>query len=142
MMKVSTKSSYGIRALADVGRQPEGTPVQLATIAERQNIPLPFLEQIFSKLRRAGLVESVRGPRGGYKLAKPPKKISFADIITALEGPLESIICITPENKSAHCHDKGGCDNRHVCNEVEGSFTEILTHNTLDSLLRQPSHHH
>lgn len=138
---MSTKSSYGIRALADLGRQAGASPVQLATVAERQNIPLPFLEQIFSKLRRAGLVESVRGPRGGYKLAKPPKKISFADIITALEGPLESIICITPENKSANCHEEGGCENRHVCNEVEESFAQILTHNTLDSLLRQPTQH-
>ncbi len=135
MMKVSTKSTYAIRALLQLGREPQDSPVRLARIAERQKIPLPYLEQIFSKLRRAGLVTSIRGPQGGYRLAKKPADISMRDIIAALEGPMVPVLCSMPENHSSDCHETEGCLSRFLCNELDGELSRILSRNTLSSLL-------
>lgn len=137
MLKVSTKSTYAIRALIQLGRESKESLVRLSRIAERQHIPLPFLEQIFSKLRRAGLVESVRGPQGGYKLAKQPADISLRDIITCLEGPMAPVLCSMPENHSPNCHEIEGCLSRLVCNELDGELERILSRNTLGTLLGQ-----
>jgi Rrf2 family transcriptional regulator, cysteine metabolism repressor len=134
MMKVSTRSTYAIRALVYLGRNTSEGPVRLATIAEKQRIPLPYLEQIFSKLRRAHLVEAVRGPQGGYKLARVPGEISLADIIRSLEGPIEPVLCSMPENRAPDCHDVDGCISRHICSELDGELTRVLTRNTLKTL--------
>jgi Rrf2 family protein len=108
--------------------------MRLPDIAERQHIPLPYLEQIFSKLRRAGLVEAVRGPQGGYTLARKPGDISLADIISVLEGPIEPILCSMPENRHPHCHEEDGCASRTLCNELDGELKRILSRNTLGTL--------
>ena len=137
MLKVSTKSTYAIRALTDLARQSVERPVRVSTIAERQGIPLPFLEQIFSKLRKAGLIEAVRGPQGGYKLSRTPDAITLAEIISVLEGPLEPVLCSMPENRSPQCHDVEGCVSRTLCNELDGALFGILEKNTLGSLVGQ-----
>ncbi len=135
MMKVSTKSTYAIRALVDLARSSQEHPERLASIADRQNIPLPFLEQIFSKLKNAGLVQAVRGPQGGYTLAKKPDDVSLADIVTVLEGPIEPVLCSQPHNKSENCHQVDGCMSRHVCSELDGAVYQILASNTVGKLL-------
>lgn len=135
MMKISTKSTYAIRALLQLARESPDKPVCLPHLAEQQHIPLPYLEQIFSKLRRAGLVESIRGPQGGYKLAKSPAEISFETIITALEGPLAPVLCSMPENRSPQCHEVDGCLSRVLCNELDGELSRILSRNNLSSFL-------
>ena len=82
-MKLSTKGRYAMVALADIALQPEGSLVSLGDIAERQSVSLPYLEQLFVKLRRAELVASVRGPGGGYRLARPATDIRVVDVLAA-----------------------------------------------------------
>jgi len=87
-VKLSNKGRYGVRALFDLAFHGEGTSSQIREIAERQRIPARFLEQIFQDLRRAGLVSSKRGPRGGYQLTRAPREISLGDILRAVEGDI------------------------------------------------------
>ncbi|MGF1466035.1 MAG: RrF2 family transcriptional regulator [Sandaracinaceae bacterium] len=87
-MKLSNKGRYGVKAMFDIAFHNHGKPTQIKAIAERQLIPPRFLEQIFQDLKRAGLVSSKRGPKGGYQLAKPAKEIRVGDIVRALEGPV------------------------------------------------------
>jgi Rrf2 family protein len=134
MMKMSTKTTYAIRAMIDLARGTSDQPQHLSDIAGRQNIPLPYLEQIFSKLKKAGVVHAVRGPQGGYQLAKKAEDINLADIVSVLEGPLAPVLCSQPQNKSATCHEVDGCMSRLLCNELDGAVFEILSRNTLGTL--------
>ncbi|AJE47059.1 Rrf2 family transcriptional regulator [Celeribacter indicus] len=90
-MKLSTKGRYAMVALADLALQPEGGLLSLADISKRQDISLPYLEQLFVKLRRADLVTSVRGPGGGYKLAKPASEIRVSDILGAVDETVSAM---------------------------------------------------
>lgn len=90
-MKLSTKGRYAMVALADIALQPDGSLVSLGDIAERQSVSLPYLEQLFVKLRRAGLVVSVRGPGGGYRLAKPASEIRVVDILAAVDETVDAM---------------------------------------------------
>ncbi len=90
-MKLSTKGRYATVALADLAMQEEGALLSLTDLSKRQNISLPYLEQLFVKLRRAGLVESVRGPGGGYRLAKPCAEIRIVDILTAVDETVSAM---------------------------------------------------
>ncbi|HJK98715.1 MAG TPA: Rrf2 family transcriptional regulator [Polyangiaceae bacterium LLY-WYZ-14_1] len=88
-MKLSNKGRYGVSALFDIAFHNDGLATQTKDIAERQGIPARFLEQIFQDLKRAGLVTSKRGPKGGYQLARPTDAIRLGDVIRALEGPVQ-----------------------------------------------------
>ncbi len=99
LMKLSNKGRYGVRALFDLAFHGEGACSQIRDIAERQSIPPRFLEQIFQDLRRAGLVSSKRGPRGGYQLTRPARDVSLGEIITAIEG---KVSFFTPEEPGEH----------------------------------------
>jgi len=90
-MKLSTKGRYAMVALADIALQPSGNLVTLGEIAQRQNISLPYLEQLFVKLRRAELVMSVRGPGGGYRLARPTSEIRVVDVLTAVDETVDAM---------------------------------------------------
>ncbi|HBS50570.1 MAG TPA: Rrf2 family transcriptional regulator [Rhodobacteraceae bacterium] len=90
-MKLSTKGRYAMVALADIALQPEGRLVTLGEIAQRQSVSLPYLEQLFVKLRRAGLVESVRGPGGGYRLARPATEIRAVDVLAAVDEKVDAM---------------------------------------------------
>ena len=116
-MRLSTKGRYAVMAMADLaGHAPESSdqsnnqsnaqskPVALADIAERQDISLSYLEQLFAKLRRGGLVTSVRGPGGGYRLARPARELAVAEIVTAVDEPLETLRC---KSKTTGCMPGG-----------------------------------
>jgi Rrf2 family iron-sulfur cluster assembly transcriptional regulator len=90
-MKLSTKGRYAVVALADLALQPEGSLVTLAEISKRQDVSLPYLEQLFVKLRRDGLVDSVRGPGGGSKLSRPASDIRVSDILTAVDETVSAM---------------------------------------------------
>lgn len=92
-MKMSTKGRYAVMAMIDIASQPIASPVSLAEIAERQDISQEYLEQLFGKLRKAGLVGSVRGPGGGYRLARSAEEIAVANIILAVDEPLRVTRC-------------------------------------------------
>jgi Rrf2 family iron-sulfur cluster assembly transcriptional regulator len=117
-MKLGTKGRYGVMAMADLAGHSLGDPVTLAAIAERQNISQAYLEQIFVKLRRAGLVESVRGAAGGYRLGRPADEITIADIVAAVEETMEVTRC--------EAGGLEGCVNGQRC----------LTHDLWDELER------
>ena len=101
-MRLTTKGRFAVTAMVDLAMRQTRGPVTLAAISERQHISLSYLEQLFGKLRRAKLVSSVRGPGGGYNLAQPTQGISVADIITAVDEPLDATQCGGKEN----CHDE------------------------------------
>ena len=90
-MKLSTKGRYAMVALADIALQPAEDLVTLSAIAQRQKISLPYLEQLFVKLRRANLVESVRGPGGGYRLARPTSEIRVVDVLSAVDETVDAM---------------------------------------------------
>ena len=101
-MKLSTKGRYGIHAMYDLALYGSGdTPQPTKAIAERQNIPEAYLEQLISQLRRSGLVKSVRGAQGGYLLAREPDKISVGEVLRTLEGELAMVDCLIEEDA---CH--------------------------------------
>lgn len=90
-MKLSTKGRYAMVALVDLAQAPADTLVSLAEVSRRQNVSQPYLEQLFVKLRRAGLVESVRGPGGGYRLAKPTSDIRIAEVLEAVDESVSAM---------------------------------------------------
>lgn len=95
-MRLSTKGRYAVMAMADLAGNEGGTrPVSLAEIAKRQEISLSYLEQLFAKLRKGGLVRSVRGPGGGYRLSRPAAELRIADIIVAVDEPIAATRCKT-----------------------------------------------
>jgi Rrf2 family transcriptional regulator, iron-sulfur cluster assembly transcription factor len=104
-MRLSTKTRYGVRAIFDIAfhHGAQGAPAaQARDIARREQIPLRYLEQIFQDLKRAGLVESKRGPRGGYYLKRPPSEITLGDVVRALQGPIEEMFVVDkPGNEEA-----------------------------------------
>jgi Rrf2 family transcriptional regulator, iron-sulfur cluster assembly transcription factor len=97
-MQLSTKGRYAVMAMVDLAGRGAGSSVTLASIAERQHISVAYLEQLFMKLRRSGLVKAVRGPRGGYQLARAPSDISVADIMTAADEPVRMNRCSVEGN--------------------------------------------
>ena len=97
-MRVTTKGRFAVTAMVDLALRQTGGPVTLSAISERQHISLSYLEQLFGKLRRHKLVSSVRGPGGGYNLAQPTKEMSVADIILAVDEPLDATQCGGKEN--------------------------------------------
>ena len=115
-MRLTTKGRFAVTAMIDLGLNGGERPVTLSAISERQNISLSYLEQLFAKLRRHGIVESVRGPGGGYCLARDAAKISVADVIIAVDEPLDATQCGGRENcKSEHrcmTHDLWSTLNR------------------------------
>ncbi|MEE2567268.1 Rrf2 family transcriptional regulator [Hyphobacterium marinum] len=92
-MKLSTKGRYAVMAVADLAAREDGAPVTLADIASRQSISLSYLEQLFAKLRRGGVVKSTRGPGGGYRLSKAAAEIRVSDVIMAVDEPLGATRC-------------------------------------------------
>jgi len=104
-MRLTTKGRFAVTAMVDLSMRQTRGPVTLAAISERQHISLSYLEQLFGKLRRAKLVTSVRGPGGGYCLAKPIANITVADIISAVDEPIDATQCAGKEN----CNDDRRC---------------------------------
>src|SRR2546421_12641333 len=101
-MRLTTKGRFAVTAMLDLAMRQNRGPVTLAAISERQHISLSYLEQLFGKLRRAKLVSSVRGPGGGYTLAQGPNQVTVADIVTAVDEPLDATQCGGKEN----CHQE------------------------------------
>ena len=111
-MKLTTRGRYAVTAMLDISCYNSGKPVTLADIATRQAISLSYLEQLFAKLRRGGLVRSVRGPGGGYVLNEKPNQISIADIIRAVDEPIKATSC--DEEKDGGCKKSTRCITHHL----------------------------
>ncbi|MEM7172855.1 MAG: Rrf2 family transcriptional regulator [Pseudomonadota bacterium] len=116
-MKLSTKGRYAVMAVVDLAANGSGDPVTLADIAERQEISLSYLEQLFAKLRRGGLVSAVRGPGGGYLLAYPPSRMRISDIIMSVDEPIHATRCM-PGQPAGCRRNKGRCPTHDLWEEL------------------------
>ena len=134
-MKLTTKGRFAVTAMVDLALRQSRGPVTLAAISERQHISLSYLEQLFGKLRRAGLVSSVRGPGGGYNLARPTHQITVATIVTAVDEPLDATQCGGKEN----CHDDKRCMTHDLWATLNEKMYDYLSSVTLADLVAHTS---
>jgi Rrf2 family cysteine metabolism transcriptional repressor len=131
-MKLSTRTRYGIRAMFELAKNYGQGTMQLKAIAQEEEISVKYLEQLISSLKAAGLVNSVRGVKGGYVLARPPSQIKISDCYNCLEGPVSIIDCV--DNKEA-CLRSGDCVARLLWSEIQASIRTILESTTLQDLV-------
>lgn len=131
-MKLSQKSKYALRALIDMAGEPAESPVRLRDLAARNHIPLKFLEQIFLRLRHAGIVHSRVGARGGYSLARPPSEITVGEIIRMLDGEYGPVYC-TKESAAERCTcpDPEVCPVCAVMVEVQAAVAGVIDRRTI-----------
>jgi Rrf2 family iron-sulfur cluster assembly transcriptional regulator len=132
-MRLTTKGRFAVTAMLDLALRHQRGPVTLAGIGQRQNISLSYLEQLFGKLRRHALVESVRGPGGGYRLARPTEKVSVADIVLAVDEPLDATQCSGMEN----CQDDKRCMTHNLWATLNEKLYEYLSSVTLQDLVNE-----
>ncbi len=131
-MKISTKGRYGLRSMLDLAVNSNGDHVSLNSIAERQNISPNYLEQVFSTLRKSGLVNSVKGAQGGYTLADSPSRISVGSILRALEGNLT----VTGENEDIEARNQiEYCLRTNVWDAINSSVNNVVDSITLEDLV-------
>lgn len=132
-MKFSAKGEYGVRALIDIGLNFESGPVQVKEISRRQGIPERFLEQVMSALKKARLVESIRGAQGGYLVTRPLEEITLADVIQALEGPLVLMDCVQ-QQVSTKCGQSEVCVIKDAWRTVNDAVVGALDSITIKEL--------
>lgn len=130
-MRLTTKGRFAVTAMIDLALHDDGGPVTLAGISERQKISLSYLEQLFGKLRRCELVESVRGPGGGYRVARSLGDISVAQIIQAVDEPMDATQC----RGLANCHEDQQCMTHELWSNLNQCIQDYLVKVTLASLV-------
>lgn len=133
-MKLSTKGRYGLRAMIDLADYSEEMPQSIANIAARQSISDSYLEQLMAKLKKAGLIKSIRGAQGGYVLAKDSKDISVGDILRALEGDLSPVKCGDLDGNSG-CSGSDCCVTKNVWKRINDSIQDAVDGITLYELV-------
>jgi Rrf2 family cysteine metabolism transcriptional repressor len=136
-MKVSTKGQYGIRAMFDLAFCYGQGPVPISKIAANQKISVAYLEQLFAKLRRAGLIRSVRGAQGGYELAKKPGDILFGNILRTLEGEVTPIRCVIDEGT---CENTKSCPSWLIWKRLNDKVNEAIDSISLQDVLDDHEH--
>ena len=132
-MRLSTKGRYAVMAMADLAKRGEGRAVTLGEIATRQDISLAYLEQLFSRLRKRGLVKSVRGPGGGYRLARAASETAVSEIVTAVDEPLEAVRC---SSHSTGCMPGGArCLTHDLWDDLGRHIHDYLSSVTLEDVV-------
>ena len=132
-MRLTTKGRFAVTAMLDLAMHGGKAPITLAGISQRQSISLSYLEQLFGKLRRHKLVTSVRGPGGGYNLARAPQSITVAEVISAVDEPLDATQCGGKEN----CHDEQRCMTHDLWAKLNDRMYEYLDSVKLSDLVAQ-----
>lgn len=132
-MRLTTKGRFAVTAMIDLALNAQNNAVKLNSISERQHISLSYLEQLFSKLRRAGLVESIRGPGGGYILGRDVGEINIAEIIAAAEDELDATLC----KGKANCQSGAPCLTHNLWENLNHTINAYLSSVTLAGLLAQ-----
>jgi len=140
-MMFSTRSEYGVRVMIQLGRRHGAGPVSLAEVAESEQLPLAYLEQLIARLRKAELVSSTRGAHGGYELARAPEKITMAQVVEALEGTLAPMQCLTdPVTHRVLCNHEldadESCATKLLWTRVQGGVLKALQKTTLAELVQ------
>jgi len=131
-MRISTRGRYGLRAMLELARQFGKAPVLMNTLAQRQNLSRKYLHALLTALKSAGLVQSVRGPGGGFVLARPPTEIKLSDILHAAEGPLSLVDCVAD---SRVCNRSKRCPARRVWRDLSGAIEDVLDNVTLEAMV-------
>ena len=134
-MKLSTRSRYGTRILLELARQSDPAPVKVNTISKQQDIPVKYLEQLIRTLKKAGLISSVRGAKGGYHLTREPEEISLGEIVRLFEEQHELVRCISSPDV---CHMADDCHVRLAWMEATEALYERLDTITIADLLCEP----
>lgn len=136
-MKLSTKSTYGLRAMLNIAMVSKGT-VSITDIARREGISVAYLEQLLNKLRRSGLIKSVRGPKGGYMLAKDASDITVSDVVDTLEGGIYPVHCVGSKRRMAgSCKKSEGCVPKIVWQKLAKAINDCLQSINLADLCRE-----
>jgi Rrf2 family protein len=135
-MRLSTQSRYGLRAIFDIAYHSEGLETQVKDISRRQGISQRYLEQIFQKLKKAGIVGSKRGPSGGYFLNKTPEGITIGEVIRITEGDITPVLCVDPEDSSQPCERSGECVTQVIWDEAGKRLREYFDSVTIKDLCR------
>ena len=130
-MRLTTKGRYAVTAMLDLALHGADGPVSLAAVSERQEISLSYLEQLFSKLRRRGLVVSTRGPGGGYSVSRPLDRVCVADIIGAVDQSVDATQCAGREN----CHSEGRCLTHDLWEGLSEQIEEFLAGVSLQDMI-------
>jgi len=132
-MKVSTRGRYGLRAMVELAKHRGEGAIPLRKIAGKQDISEQYLEQLFSNLRKSGLIESVRGAKGGYLLKESPENISVKEIIISLEGPIAPVECVLDSEDA--CEYKNDCVTNILWDKLKSCIDDMLGSITLKDLL-------
>ncbi|MGH4125166.1 MAG: RrF2 family transcriptional regulator [Clostridium sp.] len=130
-MKLSTKGRYGVKAMVDLAINYGEQPISIKSISERQSISEYYLEQLFSSLRKAKLIKSVRGAQGGYILNRAPEEITIYDVINVLEGPIEISDCL----EEGSCNNIDCCATRLLWKKIKNSIDSVTTSITLQDIV-------
>ena len=130
-MRLTTNSRYAVTAMLDIAYYDRGNPISLPEIAERQSISLSYLEQLFSRLKRNGLVESIKGPGGGYKLSKNANDIVISDVINAVDESVETTAC----NGKSNCHNNQQCLSHNLWEDLGAEINNFLSDVTLQQVI-------
>jgi len=133
-MRLTTKGRFAVTAMIDLASRQESGPVTLNAISERQHISLSYLEQLFGRLRRCNLVKSVRGPGGGYRLAREMDEITVMDIVHAVDEPLDATRC----GGRANCNNAAQCMTHDLWSSLNRRMFDYLDSVTLGSLVGRP----
>ena len=134
-MKLSTKGRYGLRAMIDLAQYSEHEAVSISSIAQRQSISESYLEQLVAKLRKAGLVQGIRGAQGGYRLARPSNQVSVGDVLRALEGKLEAVECSADTDEG--CQGSDLCVTKYVWQRINESIARTVDEMMLEQLVEE-----
>ena len=132
-MRLSTKGRYGLMAMSQLALEDGSGPITLKYIAEKQNLSESYLEQLFSTLRKSGLLDSVRGAQGGYMLSRQPSDITVGHILRGLEGELGPAECV--HDTISECTKEDGCATKLVLKKIKDSIDEVIDGITLEDMV-------
>jgi len=134
-VKLSSRGNYGLRAVYEMARHYGKGPIQIRQISTHQRIPMRYLEQLLLRLKKSGIVTSVRGPMGGYVLAVDPAELSVGEVLRALEGPFQLAKC-TKSNQAVHCRRMSGCISHIFWSKIEAQWQRVLDNFNLSDLVK------
>lgn len=136
-MRVSTRGEYGVRAMVALARQFGNGPMSIAAVSKASAVPAPYLEQLIGPLRKAGLVESTRGARGGYELTRSPELVTVGDVYRVMEGPVAPMDCVSEDPEDQTCPLIPNCETRPVWMRMRDAIAGTLDSMTLADLIAQ-----
>ncbi len=133
-MRLSTRSTYGVRAMYNLALFNNEGPLSVLSISRREGISVQYLEQLLNTLKKSGLVKSIRGPKGGYVLARRPGDIRIGDIVKNLEGEIGPVNCLNTTNKK-HCKNENDCTTKILWENLRLGIENVLNATTLEDLI-------